>query len=67
MQLQAMTFSILSESFFLESNLICDSNMWISAFFFLFRITRTSLYLAKQAKASLKFSRRSKLSLLTKF
>ena len=36
--------------------------MWISAFFFSFCITRTSLYLVKQAKASLKFSWRSRLT-----
>ena len=34
--------------------------------FFLFCFTRTSLYLLKQAKANLKFTRRSRLSLLTK-
>ena len=39
----------------MESNVIYGSNMWIPTFFFfLFCITRASLYLIVQAKTSLK-------------
>ena len=52
MQLQGMAlskniFNTFREFFLREKHVIYDSNMWISAFFFFFCITRTSLYLVK--------------------
>ena len=34
MQLQTFAFALLSGMFFIESNVIYDSNMWIATFFF---------------------------------